>query len=159
PQLSAVDIQAQHEKIAARFRATPCCQKLIKLITAHAPSHVRITRAICLGLGPFDPEDGSWDAQRRSHVQLEAFLNMVAVLAKEGGMDIECFYQEPRFADPDKAFIASLGGKVVESPSSYDLMDGTTFVYGVHLYRDIWAAALDKELPGLYVGTGWDVWE
>lgn len=70
-----------------------------------------------------------------------------------------CFYQEPRFAQPDKDFIHALGGKVVESPGSYELVDGATLVFGVHLYRDIWAAALERSLPALFVGTGWNVWE
>lgn len=72
---------------------------------------------------------------------------------------IECFYQEPRFSQPDKDFIATLGGKVIESPESYCIIDETTLVFGVHLYRDIWAAALEKSLPGMFVGTGWDVWD
>lgn len=29
----------------------------------------------------------------------------------------------------------------------------------MHLYRDIWAAALEQGLPAMCVGTGWDVWE
>ena len=32
-------------------------------------------------------------------------------------------------------------------------------VFGIHLYRDIWASALDKALPAMFVGTGWDVWD
>lgn len=75
------------------------------------------------------------------------------------GEKIECFHQEPRFAQPDKDFIAALGGTVVESPASYDLVDDKTLVFGVHLYRDIWAAALEKSLPAIFVGTGWDVWD
>lgn len=77
----------------------------------------------------------------------------------ESNKTIECFYQEPRFAQPDKDFIAILGGSTVESPKSYELVDQSTMVFGVHLYRDIWAAALGKSLPGMFVGTGWDVWE
>lgn len=75
------------------------------------------------------------------------------------GEKVECFYQEPRFAQPDKDFIAALGGTVVESPASYALVDDKTLVFGVHLYRDIWAAALEKSLPAIFVGTGWDVWD
>lgn len=80
-------------------------------------------------------------------------------VAKDSRENIECFYQEPRFAQPDKDFISSLHGNIVESPHSYHLIDETTLVFGVHLYRDIWADALQKSLPGMFVGTGWDVWE
>lgn len=84
---------------------------------------------------------------------------VVGYAEADTGMKIECFYQEPRFAQPDKDFILSLDGKVVESPASYELIGADTLVFGVHLYRDIWAAALEKSLPGLFVGTGWDVWD
>lgn len=80
-------------------------------------------------------------------------------LARGGSGAIECFYQEPRFALPDKQFIERLGGKVIESPASYELVDEETLVFGVHLYRDIWAAALEKGFPAVFVGTGWDIWE
>lgn len=75
-----------------------------------------------------------------------------------GSTGIECFYQEPRFTPNDKGFLEGLGGKVVDSPGSYDLVDEGTLIFGVHLYCDIWAAALQHKLPAIYVGTGWDVW-
>ncbi|CAN8099895.1 unnamed protein product [Discula destructiva] len=172
PKLSVADIAAEHANIGAKWRASSsaCYVRLRALIQANAAASssrgsngggcVAITRAICLGLGAFDPADGSWVARRRSHVQLAAFLAMVEALEEAtGGGKIECLYQEPRFTQPDKEFIASLGGKVVESPASYALVDDRTMVYGVHLYRDIWAAALERSLPGVFIGTGWDVWE
>lgn len=166
PQLSVQDIRFQHDKIATKWRSTSSCSKLREIVKANAASHAPITRAICLGLGAFDPEDGSWLAQRRSHIQMAAFLTIVDTLEecyngveKERDTRIACFYQEPRFAQPDKDFIASLQGKIVESPASYHLIDETTLVFGVHLYRDIWADALQRSLPGMFVGTGWDVWE
>lgn len=77
----------------------------------------------------------------------------------ESGQEIETIYQEPRFTRPDKDFLTGLGGKTVDSPGAYELIDKSTLVFGVHLYRDIWAAALKEGLPALCVGTGWDIWE
>lgn len=178
PQLSAEDIRTNHERIATKWCATEGYVRLCEALKANAASHAPITRAICLGLGAFDPADGSWIAQRRSHTQMAAFLAIVDVLSEifsasntlpmsaanihaeeESEADIECFYQEPRFAQPDKDFISSLRGNIVDSPDSYHLIDETTLVFGVHLYRDIWADALKRSLPGMFVGTGWDVWE
>ncbi|KAJ4420416.1 hypothetical protein N0V82_004405 [Gnomoniopsis sp. IMI 355080] len=173
PTLSATDIRAEHDQVTAAWRATEACVQLRALmvrgrgegaagpINAVAPAAcVPVRRAVCLGLGAFDPADGAWVARRRAHVQLAAFLTMVEGLEESGTTgDIECFYQEPRFAQPDKEFIQALGGKVVESPASYALIDESTLVFGVHLYRDIWAAALERSLPAMFVGTGWDVWE
>ncbi|KAK7699560.1 hypothetical protein SLS64_011513 [Diaporthe eres] len=159
PQLTVDDIKADHHKVASKWRATKCYEQLCCTIRGNSSSHEKITRAVCLGLGPFDPEDASWSAQRRSHIQLAAFLAMVEVLKSETGQEIETIYQEPRFTQPDKDFLTDLGGKTVNSPGSYELIDETTLVFGVHLYRDIWAAALKESLPALCVGTSWDVWE
>lgn len=80
PQLSADDIDTAHHKIASKWRTSEAHEKLRALIKANASSHVSISRAVCLGLGAFDPDDGSWLAQRRSHIQLAAFLTMVREL-------------------------------------------------------------------------------
>ncbi|KAF3760036.1 hypothetical protein M406DRAFT_222847, partial [Cryphonectria parasitica EP155] len=159
PQLSADEIRADYNDISSQWLSSGCHATLSNLVRDNASSHAGVRRAVCLGLGAFDPEDGSLLAQRRSHIQLAAFLTIVQILEEEGKGKIECIYQEPRFAQPDKDFIASLGGKVLDSPASYDLIDETTMVYGIHLYRDVWNAALDKSLPAMCVGTGWDVWE
>lgn len=82
PQLTVNDITTNHDKVASKWRETDCCANLSELIKKHAASHAPISRAICLGLGAFDPEDGSWVAQRRSHIQLAAFLTMVEILGK-----------------------------------------------------------------------------
>lgn len=81
PQLTVDDIRADHERVASKWRATQCSKQLISTIKDKSVSHVKITRAVCLGLGPFDPEDSSWSAQRRSHIQLAAFLAMVDTLS------------------------------------------------------------------------------
>lgn len=159
PLLSVDDIKANHAKVASKWHTSECYTKLCHVIKTNAMSHTKITRAVCLGLGAFDPEDGSWVSQRRSHIQLAAFLAIVEMLKEITGQTIECFYQEPRFAQPDKDFVESLGGKVIDSPGAYDMTDESTLVFGVHLYRDIWAAALKKSLPAIFVGTGWGVWE
>lgn len=82
PQLSAQDIRTDHDRIATKWRASEGYAKLCEAVRANAASHATITRAICLGLGAFDPEDGSWVAQRRSHVQMAAFLAIVDTLSE-----------------------------------------------------------------------------
>lgn len=81
PQLTVDDIKADHHKVASKWRETKCCEQLFKIVKDKSASHEKITRAVCLGLGAFDPEDGSWSAQRRSHIQLAAFLAMVEALS------------------------------------------------------------------------------
>lgn len=81
PQLTVDDIKANHNKVASKWRETKCHEQLCKIIKEKSASHEKITRGVCLGLGTFDPEDGSWSAQRRSHIQLAAFLAMVEALS------------------------------------------------------------------------------
>lgn len=77
PQLSANDICAAHVKITTKWQASEAHKKLVGIIQANAASHAAVTRAVCLGLGAFDPDDGSYVAQQRSHIQLAAFLSIV----------------------------------------------------------------------------------
>lgn len=80
PTLSVSDIQAEHEQVTAAWRGTPACEQLCALVRSSADACVNVRRAICLGLGAFDPADGAWVARRRAHVQLAAFLTMVKTL-------------------------------------------------------------------------------
>lgn len=82
PQLTVDDIKANHDRFASKWRATKCYEQLFCIIKDKSASHEKITRAVCLGLGAFDPEDSSFTAQRRSHIQLAAFLAMVETLSR-----------------------------------------------------------------------------
>lgn len=81
PQLTVDDIKADHHKIASKWRTTECYEKLRSIVVGKSLSHQRVNRAVCLGIGAFDPEDGSWTSQRRSHIQLAAFLAIVDTLS------------------------------------------------------------------------------
>ncbi|KAH6607046.1 hypothetical protein Trco_003359 [Trichoderma cornu-damae] len=71
---------------------------------------------------------------------------------------VDCIFQEPMFNRKDIAFLEKMGFKVMNSPDANDLVDSTTFLFGVHLYRDVYAMSLKNNLPAIFVGTGWDVW-
>ncbi|KAH6973177.1 hypothetical protein BKA56DRAFT_593403 [Ilyonectria sp. MPI-CAGE-AT-0026] len=75
------------------------------------------------------------------------------------GGKIECIFQDPVFTQSDKDFLASLGHQVVETPAACGMIDANSLLYGIHLYRPIYAMALEKSLPAIFVGTGWDVWD
>jgi hypothetical protein len=81
PQLTVDEIKADHHKIASKWRSTKCYEQLRSTVVDKSVSHQRVTRAVCLGIGAFDPEDGSWSSQRRSHIQLAAFLAIVEALS------------------------------------------------------------------------------
>lgn len=78
---------------------------------------------------------------------------------KGNGTKIPCVFQEPLFSEDDEAFISSLGHQVVRHPAAYRMVDDRSLLFGIHLYRPIYALALTHARPAIFVGTPWDVWE
>ncbi|KAI0839351.1 hypothetical protein F5Y06DRAFT_265205 [Hypoxylon sp. FL0890] len=156
--LSVSDIQREHQRIINQWKTSTCCRQLQEVI-ASRPSGPTITQAICFGLGSFDSEDGSWESRRRAHVQLAAFLCIVKQLQRNNPQSIRCIFQEPIFNSMDKEFIRGLGYEVVDSPEGFEKVSSSTLVYGIHLYRGVYAQAIDKHPPAVFVGTPQEVWE
>ncbi|KAM3468998.1 hypothetical protein MY5147_007410 [Beauveria neobassiana] len=123
-------LRADHDKIRAQWLDSPAHEALIRLVDSHAQS-LHIDKAVCLGIGTFDPEDGGREAKRAAYVQLCALSTLTS----------------------------QLGHRVVSSPAAYSLIDNATLLLAVHLYRPIYAAALQLNLPAIFIGTGWDVWD
>ncbi|PON29096.1 hypothetical protein TGAM01_v202204 [Trichoderma gamsii] len=147
-------IAGQHFYILRDYKESRECRVLQALINVFKAeikgSEDPITKAICLGIGSFDPDNGSWITKERTHMQFAAFSII---------LDELLIFQEPAFNESDAEFITSLGHEVVESPAAFDKVDSTTFVFGIHLYRDIYAQVFKNgEYPALFVGTGWNVW-
>ncbi|KAI0886452.1 uncharacterized protein GGS22DRAFT_128933 [Annulohypoxylon maeteangense] len=156
--LSVSDVEREHRHIRDQWRASTGCRRL-RDVVASCDCGSAITDAICFGLGSFDPEDGSWENKRRAHIQLSAFLYMVEQLQCDKRVPIRCLFQEPIFNSVDEAFIRSLGYEVVYSPNGFEQVSTSTLVFGIHLYRDIYAHALANNLPAVFVGTPREVWE
>lgn len=78
------EIAAEYDTFKARWRGTTSHSRIKELVEANANHGSRVRRAVCLGVGTFDPEDGGWDAKRRSYIQLDAFLTVVEVLCMCG---------------------------------------------------------------------------
>lgn len=76
----AADLAADHRRLRARWEDDECCRRLRHLLSTHASRIKSVSRAVNLGVGTFDPADGSWEAKRSSHVQLIAFLVIVEEL-------------------------------------------------------------------------------
>ncbi|KAH7029570.1 uncharacterized protein B0I36DRAFT_364092 [Microdochium trichocladiopsis] len=156
--LTAQDIREQHKRIYDQWLESDCHKKLEEIISTKADlAHIK--RAVCFGIGTFDPEDGAWEVKRRTHVQLAAFLRIIGLLEAKQKSPIQCLFQEPVFSANDADFISQLGHHVVESPAGFELVDESTLVYGVHLYREIYSQAIAKAIPAVFVGTGYDVWD
>ncbi|KAM0519066.1 hypothetical protein ACHAPE_004060 [Trichoderma viride] len=159
-------IAGQHFYTLREYKESRECrilQALIKVFKAEVedslPAEDPIRKAICFGIGSFDPDNGSWITKERTHMQFAAFSIILDELQKLCKNKIEVIFQEPGFNEADVEFITSLGHEVVESPAAFDEVDSTTFVFGIHLYRDVYAQVFkNSQYPALFVGTGWDVW-
>ncbi|KAI1635221.1 hypothetical protein F4809DRAFT_462268 [Biscogniauxia mediterranea] len=169
--LTVDEIRRTHERIAAQWAASPCRQRLASALASRptSPSPVPsppITSAICLGIGTFDPDDGSWELRRRAHVQLAAFLFMVEQMAmgreeEEGEEPVRycCVFQEPLFTPADRGFLEGLGHRVVETPDAFGLVGPRSLLFAVHMYRDVYTRAIARHVPAVFVGTAYEVWE
>ncbi|RDA85028.1 hypothetical protein CP532_4579 [Ophiocordyceps camponoti-leonardi (nom. inval.)] len=153
---TASDLAAENDRLRSAWEQTPCCASLRRIVSSSA---CRVRTAVCLGIGTFDPDDVGWQTRRTSFLQLAAFSVMVEELEKISGSPIQCVFQEPLFTPSDRVFLAGLGHQVVDSPEAFGYISHDSFLFGIHLYRPVYAMALGDELPALFVGTGWHVWE
>lgn len=157
---SLEDIAGEYRRVRSQYEQDAACAALKQLV--REMNNKPINRAVCLGIGTFDPPDGGWETKRRTYLQLAAFMVMVQVLEEQREDDtIECIFQEPLFTKTDRAFLESLHPKVkvVDSPEGFNVVDQSTLLYGVHLYRPIYAMALEKSAPCIFVGTSLDIWD
>ncbi|KAK6204053.1 hypothetical protein LQW54_008514 [Pestalotiopsis sp. IQ-011] len=158
PNLPLEDIRTDYKKFSQQWTDSKCCRKLKEVLQSKS-CHPHPQKAICLGLGSFDPEDGSWQTRRRSHIQLAAFATLVESLEKDPKEKMRCIFQEPCFTASDIEFLKSLGYEVLDSPGGFEAVSEDSIVFGIHLYRDIYTAAIEKAIPTMFIGTGYDVWE
>ncbi|KAK0749144.1 hypothetical protein B0T18DRAFT_323946 [Schizothecium vesticola] len=160
PGLSLAAIQKYHERVSQDWLESDSWEALQATLRDAFPACNRpsITKAICLGPGPFDPANDSVSIRRTAHVQTEAFRSIVANLEYQSGHKIKCIVQEPSFTNVDKMFCNELGMEVVESPAAFSMVDADTLVYGIHMELRTYAEALTT-LPAIFVGAGLSEWE
>ncbi|KAH0531406.1 hypothetical protein TsFJ059_000242 [Trichoderma semiorbis] len=163
--LTKEEIQKDFDNFNAQFQTSPGAASLRDTITefvsdALADGNDRpVIQAISLGIGSFDPTDGSWQLKRRAHTQLAAMLFMVHLLEeKTNSGPIKCIFQEPIFTPGDIAFLTAMGHEVVDSPVASNSVNAGTLFFGPHLYKEVYGKALKGELPSVWVGTDWVVW-
>ncbi|KAH6884096.1 hypothetical protein B0T10DRAFT_493595 [Thelonectria olida] len=155
----ASELLADYHRMRPQWELQTCCRRMRELLAKNAGGLKTVSRAINLGNGTFDPHQAAWDGKRCSFVQLIAFTIMVEDLENITGSKIKTVFQDPAFTTSDKEFLASLGHRVVEAPAAMALVDEDAFVFGIHLYREVYAEALEKSLPAILIGTGYSVWE
>ncbi|KAI0153046.1 hypothetical protein GGR57DRAFT_492483 [Xylariaceae sp. FL1272] len=158
PNLTLEQVKKDHEHFAGQWTSSPASRQLRDALSKKQ-YNVSIDKAICFGIGTFNPPDASWDIKRKAHVQLAAFLLIVGHVQLSMNEPIACYFQEPIFNSIDQRFIDSLGHKVVESPQGFHHVDNSSLVFGVHLYREIYSQVIAKHTPAMFIGTPYSVWE
>lgn len=156
--LTVDEIKADHQRIKEQWLNSSCCQNLKKLIISRESDKV-VSTVVCLGIGSFDPPDGSWQVKRRTHAQLAAFQTLVELLNERATEPIRCIFQEPYFTPADREFLEGMAYEIVESPHGYKSIDEHTFLYGIHMYKETYSDAIADHIPAIFIGTGWDTWE
>ncbi|KAL6690642.1 hypothetical protein J3F84DRAFT_388463 [Trichoderma pleuroticola] len=166
PHLAVEQIQKDFDYYNTQFKASQAARVLQNTIKEFASDALSVnnkkpvTKAISLGIGSFDPADGSWLLKRRAHTQLAAMLHIVSLLEEHTSSGrIKCTFQEPLFTSSDIAFLTTMGHEVVESPVASDSVTAGTLFFGPHLYKEVYGMALKGEIPAIWIGTDWVVWE
>lgn len=80
PFRSVDDIKAEYASFETQWLTSSTKSSLTDLLKTHLPATLQITSAICLGVGTFDPADGSWQAKRSAFLQLLAFESIVSYI-------------------------------------------------------------------------------
>ncbi|KAG6029484.1 hypothetical protein E4U40_000499 [Claviceps sp. LM458 group G5] len=156
---SLEDITSEYHRMRQDLPTQQCCHSIRLLIRANAGTCSRVDKAVCLGMGSFDPPDGAWEAKRRAYIQYLVFEAMVQELETFFNTTIHSIFQEPLFTDADTAFLTARGHAVVPAPLASTAVTPHTLLYGIHLYRPLYEEALQHHLPSAYVGTDWETWE
>ncbi|KAK3330711.1 hypothetical protein B0H66DRAFT_72733 [Apodospora peruviana] len=160
PESTVDDILSHHDVVSQEWLASDCWKALRDTLSDALSTQGRppITKAVCLGPGPYDPSNGSAAARRTAHMQTAAFRSIVDMIGSHGHQKIKRIIQEPAFTQTDNVFCARLGLEVVETPAAFSIVDPNTLLFGIHMELPTYHEAL-KTLPGVFVGVGLGEWE
>lgn len=75
-------LRADHDRFYTQWLDSPAHEALVALVDRHAEKGLRVTKAVCLGIGTFDPADGAWEAKRAAYVQLCALSTLTSQLGE-----------------------------------------------------------------------------
>jgi hypothetical protein len=95
---SPEELAAEYHRIRAQWDAGEPGAQLRRLLaesiskpesgSESGPVPISVSRAVCLGIGSFDPPDGAWEPKRRAFIQLVAFLVIVDALGEDRPLNV-----------------------------------------------------------------------
>ena len=71
-------LETEYQRARAQYEEERACKTLKRLVEDN--EFPAVSKAVCLGIGTFDPPDGGWDTKRRTYIQLSAFVVLVQSL-------------------------------------------------------------------------------
>ncbi len=79
PELSVDDLWQHHDKVVQDAQASEWWEQVRQVLesASNTPNRPVITKAVCLGPGPYEPANGSSVARRTAHLQTAAFCFIV----------------------------------------------------------------------------------
>lgn len=117
-----------------------------------------ITQCLCLGLGPFaigveNVKSGHRDEYKNTSLHQLAVLTVILKVLGEQHNIKPVYFQDPVFTRDEREFLRSLGYKTMEDPDANRHMSTSTFVFAPFLGWNVFAEALKKAFPALYIGA------
>ncbi|KAF8457517.1 hypothetical protein BGX38DRAFT_798152 [Terfezia claveryi] len=163
PSKSYEEVLASYKKYRETLRSSEAWKKVMTFVdTILIPQVVkkggRLKKCVCLGLGSL--EAGLEDIYRNSHYQLillealiEAFGWRSYSVTVEG---VSLIAQDPEFNEVDRQLLRDIAGfEVVQTPTAFELIDDSTFLFAPHVEDTFYSIALAKK-PCLTFGNSLD---
>jgi len=174
--VSAQDVRARYERIAAQWRASTARVGLRRILEQRGESLRSVKKAVCLGLGSLSGETGAAHAMW----QLAAFADSVGMIKGtrcwcfcafegSGGTDvcaralyvdisksagiIQTFAQDPVFNSLDEALLVDLAIAVLQDPHAFEEIDESAFVFAPHYPIAGWSAEMRNGDVPLLIGN------
>ena len=143
--------QRKYDRI---WRKSESCRELRKILeqdilpSLREDHHRSITKCVCLGLGSFT------SGRESSKYELAALTWILDIFFLRDRCPLqEVVFQDPAFTLSDMEYLRSQGHQVLDSPRAFDRIDEATFLFAPHLEKNIYATALERELPVLSIGS------
>lgn len=147
--LSPTEISETFQGYIQELEQPECYQALKSIFDLDRKT--KLTQCICLGLGSFATGVGNF--KNTSLHQLAVLTVILRILGASHSIK-KVYFQDPVFTQDERAFLRSLGFKVLENPAACSNMSTNTFVFAPFLGWNVIADAFKVAFPALFVGVG-----
>ncbi|CZR63137.1 uncharacterized protein PAC_13034 [Phialocephala subalpina] len=148
------EIKDEFEHFKRAWEERPACHDL----KSKLQDLNNIENIIILGLGSL--QTSRREGRRTSATQLAALQTILEILREADGTtaagdrkDLPVVLQDPQYTEIDKAFLSSLGYKVVDDPEAFKEVTEGSLVYAIHCYGPVYKSISEGPRPRVFIGT------